>query len=206
MAASASRVAVECLVNGFGAVVTTDLTITAILQDVELQAHLREAWHAHGGLLVLRGLTLTAAQLAELSSVFGTLQTELDDSKKQYQVDGVPSVMRLGNVCDESGKLIAIKTMDPMLPPSGSAQYRPADRLPVWHTDSTYRKQPPVGSLLHCVRAPAEGAATCFADAVAAFAALSEEQQRRLEELEAICSLAHHDAKVRVNEDAHVHI
>ena len=197
--AASPRVAVQSLVNGFGCVITTELTITAILEDPKLQAALREAWIAHGGLLVLRNLTLTATQLAELSSVFGTLQTELDDSKKQYQVDGVPSVMRLGNVCDEMGNLVAIKTMDPMLPPSGSAQYRPAERLPVWHTDSTYREHPPVGSLLHCVTAPAEGAATCFADAGAAFAELSEEQQRRLEELEAVCSLAHHDAKVRTH-------
>ncbi|CAJ1332244.1 unnamed protein product [Effrenium voratum] len=53
------------------------------------------------------------------------------------------------------------------------------------------------GTALYCVQAPPTGGATCFADAAAAWDALPELQKQRLRNLECICSLAHHDAKIR---------
>jgi len=161
-------------------------------------AAIRQAWVEHGGLVVVRGLTeLTPHQLHAVSELFGETERDLDESKRAYQVGGLSSVMRIGNVRDAAGALVAMCTISAPLPPSGSPQYRPAENQPVWHTDSTYRRRPPIGSVLYCKTAPPEGAATCFCDAAAAFAALDEERKARLRTLECVCSLAHHDAKVQ---------
>ncbi|CAE7213356.1 tauD [Symbiodinium sp. KB8] len=52
-------------------------------------------------------------------------------------------------------------------------------------------------------QAPPSGGATCFADAVAAWKELSLEKQERLQKLICICSLAHHDAKIRLRNPAY---
>merc|ERR1712194_120419 len=81
---------------------------------------------------------------------------------------------------------------------SESCQYRPEDRLPVWHTDGTFLPTPPAGSAFFCRQAPPEGGATCFADMAGAWESLTPEEQATLEELECVCSLAHHDYKLRL--------
>lgn len=189
--------------NGsFGALVepldaTADTLAARILDSPAVAKALVQAWQDYGGLLVVRGLVaLTPEQLVAVSKIFGQLELELDQSKQKYKVEGLDSVMRIGNTRDSSGNLTALLAKDPPLPSNGSPQYREADRKPVWHTDSTYRKHPPVGSLLFCKQAPPEGAATCFADTRASFEALDAATQERLEGLECVCSLAHHDAKV----------
>ena len=159
---------------------------------------LRRAWLDHGGLLVVRDLSgLTAREMHAISALFGEVEAELDDSKQAYRVGGLSSVMRIGNLRDSAGELVSMHTISAPLPPDGCAQYRRDQRTPVWHTDSVYRQRPPVGSALYCKIAPPSGAATCFADAAAAFAALEPEVQTRLHGLEVLCSLAHHDAKVK---------
>ena len=158
-------------------------------------ALLRRLWRQNGGLLVLRGLSLTPRGMLELSALFGEVEQELDDSKIDFRVGGLSSVMRIGNVRDETGRLISMHTISAPLPPE--RQYRAAERQPAWHTDSLYRRRPPVGSALYCVTAPPSGGATCFADATTAFASLDEVTKERLRGLTCVCSMAHHDAKVK---------
>lgn len=182
----------------FGAVVETPLSAQSILEDRALATSLLQAWREFGGLLVLRGLkTLTALEFEAISRIFGILEHELDDTKKKYSVDGVASVMRLGNTRDVSGNLTAVFMRDVPLPENGSCQYRSEVRKPVWHTDQTYRRTPPIGSLLYCKQAPPKGGATCFADMRSAYAQLDAATKERLAGLECICSLTHHDNKVR---------
>ena len=52
------------------------------------------------------------------------------------------------------------------------------------------------GSVFYCKQAPPVGAATAFADMRAAYDSLSPSKQEELEQLEAICSLHHHDTKI----------
>ena len=52
------------------------------------------------------------------------------------------------------------------------------------------------GSVFYCKQAPPVGAATAFADMRAAYDSLSTAQQTELEQLEAVCSLHHHDTKI----------
>jgi alpha-ketoglutarate-dependent taurine dioxygenase len=189
----------------FGAVVAYTGADIEGLFEPSVARRLRALWREHGGLLVIERLRdLTAEQFAALSGIFGEVETELDVSKKAFAVAGIgvsdgvgPAVMRLGNLRDDAGRSRALWSIDKKLPPDGSPTYRPQDRSPVWHTDSTYRSDPPIGSLLHCRLAPAcGGGATCFADTAAAYAALPPAEQRRAEGLECVCSLAHHDSKV----------
>ncbi|CAJ1396832.1 unnamed protein product [Effrenium voratum] len=194
---SRGKLRISPLKGRFGALVESDLSVERIL-DGELGPELVKAWQDFGGLLVMRGLTtMTAAKLAEISALFGEVENEIDDSKKSFAVDGDLRVMRIGNTRDPVTKeATALNAIDPMLPPGGSPQYRPADRKPAWHTDSVYRKDAPIGSLLYCKQTPPAGGATCFADAVAAFEALSPEKQKHVAGLECLCSQAHHDAKI----------
>lgn len=179
----------------FGAIVE-GVSVPALLRS---GAALRQLWRDHGGLLVIRGLSLAPSELLSLSELFGDVESELDDSKQAYRVGGHNSVMRIGNIRDESsGALISMHTISAALPADGSAQYRPAERLPVWHTDSVYRAKPPIGSVLYCHIAPPSGAATCFASTAAAFDALDDATKARLRTLEVVCSLTHHDAKVQM--------
>jgi len=181
----------------FGALVTSKISARRILTSAADQKFLYRTWQEHGGLLVLRGLEeLTAGEMVSISALFGEVEDELDESKQKFAVEGERRVMRIGNTTDPVTKEItALNASDPPLPPGGSSQYRPADRKPAWHTDSVYRKDAPIGSLLYCRQTPPEGGATCFADTVSALSALPPEQQAKLNSLECLCSQAHHDAK-----------
>lgn len=165
---------------------------------------LRRLWLEHG-LLVIRGLgDMTAQELATISGHFGPLEQELATGRQHARVDGLP-VMRLGNVTAPDGSAICTASGDVFdsLPADGNPQYRRETRRPLWHTDATFREFPPAGSALFCRRAPQEGGATCFADMQAAFASLPLDEQQWLEGKECICSLSHHDFKVRARQPNH---
>ena len=54
-----------------------------------------------------------------------------------------------------------------------------------WHTDNTFMKTPPMGSILRAVQLPSSGGDTLFASMYAAYEALSEPMKRFLEGLRA---------------------
>ncbi|KAJ8602961.1 hypothetical protein CTAYLR_001562 [Chrysophaeum taylorii] len=179
--------------HGFGVLVV--VALQDLVEDAALRAELRHAWHAFGGLLAIRGLEgITARQLVDVcASLGGPVETDLDASKSRFQVE--PGVMRIGNLRDAEGNLISMCVDSMSL--DGSPRWQPERRAPAWHTDSVYRQNPPVGSALFCRQAPPEGAETCFCDTAAGYAALRADARRRLDGLECLASLAHHDAKVR---------
>lgn len=186
-----------------------------LLEGVELSAlldspsQLRRAWFQARGLLLLRlrGEALTPAQMVALTSLFGSVEQEMDSSKRDREVapddPKARGIMRIGNTRGADGKPNALLAVTPMLDTTREdpLQYDKERRVPVWHTDQTYRKNPPVGSILYCVQAPEDGrGATIFTDATAAFAALPENEKDSLRSLECVCSLTHHDAKVRLRD------
>jgi alpha-ketoglutarate-dependent taurine dioxygenase len=56
----------------------------------------------------------------------------------------------------------------------------------VWHTDVTFVKRPPLGSILRAVTLPPHGGDTNWADLELAYASLSEPVQRLAEQLDAV--------------------
>jgi alpha-ketoglutarate-dependent taurine dioxygenase len=178
------------------------LMITAVsrqdLSDPEFQAKARDLWVQHGGLLAVRGADLASllpSELLDWSKVFGVVEQEGMAAREEKSVDGFP-ILRIGNVRDEKGNLRASLARVPELQSDADIRYNPEIRRPVWHTDSTFRKRPPIGSVFHCRCAPDHGGETLFADMRAGYASLSSETRAGLKELEAVCSLAHHDKKI----------
>lgn len=66
--------------------------------------------------------------------------------------------------------------------------YTKSERYPtdVWHSDETFRFEPPMGCMLRCVRAPAMGGDTIWADMYAAYEGLSDKMQQFVSSLEAV--------------------
>jgi alpha-ketoglutarate-dependent taurine dioxygenase len=168
------------------------------LEDSGFQREAYDLWTLHGGLIAVRGPNLAETspeQLMTWSGVFGEVEEEMHTAREDMMLPGFP-ILRIGNTKDEAGKPKASFAKVPQLMSDADIQYNPESRRPVWHTDSTFRKQPPIGSVFHCRQAPPEGAETLFADTRAAFAGLDEVTKTKLKPLEAVCSLAHHDKKI----------
>ena len=168
------------------------------LADADFQREAYDLWSRHGGLLAVRGadlMELSPAELMAWSQVFGAVETEGMTAREDKMVEGFP-ILRIGNIRDESGKLRASLARVPQLRSDEDVRYNPETRRPVWHTDSTFRAHPPIGSVFHCKIAPDSGGETLFADMRRAYADLDADTQKRLASLEAVCSLAHHDKKI----------
>lgn len=113
--------------------------------------------------LFFRDQVMTPRQQAALGARFGKLQ-----SHPAYPLaDGIAGVSVLEHTAEK-----------PSL-------------IEEWHTDMTFRPDPPLGSILHARVVPAVGGDTLFASMTAAYDALSDGMKRYLDPLEAIHSFAH---------------
>ena len=187
---------VAVLNNGFGACLNG--VTKADLSDPEFQRSALSLWTERGGLLAVRGEDLSdlaPAQMCEWASVFGRIDEARVPVREHVMVDDT-AILRIGNIRDESGNLKASFARVPQLTSDADVQYNPQTRRPVWHTDSTFKPHPPIGSVFHCKIAPPSGGDTLFANTSAAFDALDEGARASLLGYEAICSLAHHDKKI----------
>jgi len=183
--------------NGRFGVMIEDVRRTDLL-DPAFQREAYELWTRHGGLLALRGADLADTAPEELitwSEVFGRVEYEGMVAREDKMVPGFP-ILRIGNIRDQSGNLKASLARVPQLRSDDDIRYNPQTRRPVWHTDSTFRQHPPIGSVFHCKIAPDEGGETLFADMRAAYTDLDAATRAKLDGLEAVCSLAHHDKKI----------
>ncbi|MFT5392702.1 MAG: alpha-ketoglutarate-dependent taurine dioxygenase [Gammaproteobacteria bacterium] len=181
---------------GFGALING--AEPSDLDDPQFRADARALWRASGGLLAVRGVNLASIGpelLMGWSENFGAVERASQAGRERSMVEGFP-ILRIGNIRDEHGKLKASLARVPQLASDDDIRYNPATRRPVWHTDSTFREHPPIGSVFHCKQAPGAGGETLFADTRRAFAALPASTQSSLRSLEAVCSLAHHDKKI----------
>ncbi len=170
------------------------------LADAAFQRDAFDLWTRHGGLLAVRGEDLTNTAPDELvawSAVFGAVENQSLSAREDKMVTGYP-ILRIGNLKDDSGKRTAQFAKVPALTSDDDIRYNPETRRPVWHTDSTFRENPPIGSVFHCRQAPPQGGETLFADTRGAYARLGESKKRELAGMEAICSLAHHDKKINL--------
>jgi len=114
--------------------------------------------------LVFRDQPLTGAQLMAFGEKFGPL-----------------SVHPFSPNDAENPALIQFRN-DAKTPPWGTD---------TWHSDETFRKVPPIGTMLHALDVPAFGGDTMFVSMTAAFDGLSDRMQNFLSGLE-----AYHDFKI----------
>lgn len=127
------------------------------------------AFHRHGA-IVVRDQRLTPEQLIAFGSAFGPLEGH---AVSDYVLPGHPEIYVLSNRLD-NGK------------PVGAHN----DGIG-WHTDSAFLAEPVMSTMLYAIEVPPEGSDTLLADQVAAFAALSPEQQAMLAPLRLQHSYAH---------------
>lgn len=168
------------------------------LEDPAFQREACDLWTRHGGLLGVRGgdlADLAPEELVAWSNVFGDVERASMVAREDKMVKGFP-ILKIGNIRDSAGRPAAQLATVPQLRSDADIRYNPETRRPVWHTDSTFRDNPPIGSVFHCRQAPPAGGETLFADTRAAFARLDDAARATLERLEAVCSVAHHDKKI----------
>ena len=128
------------------------------LDDATVQA-LHDAWMQHL-VLFFRDQVLEIGQLQALGRRFGELHVH-----PQGDLEGYPGILELHT--DASSKVYA-----------GRA----------WHSDVSCDEEPPAGSILHLHEVPESGGDTLFANAHAAYEALSEPMQALLASLRALHS------------------
>lgn len=188
--------------SDFGRVVDGPALLS--LPHAERRAVLREALERGSGLVLVPNLAgISPRTLVELSYAVGDVVEKNPGVAPEYLIPNVPEVQVIGNVRDERGALRAMFSRAPPLPTdritgAPTLRYDPELRSPVWHTDQAFRDPPPFASLLYCVKSPPAGAGgdTAFADMTAACNALDTNRREELRKLRAVCSYAHHNAKV----------
>jgi taurine dioxygenase len=123
----------------------------------------------HHSVLVFRGQKLTPEQQVAFSRLFGELEVS---PRTQFALPGHAEILVLSNIVVD-GK------------PIGNA-----DAGRTWHTDMSYTKTPPRGSLLYAREIPLENGRalgdTVFSSAAAAYDTLAPEMKRKLTGLRAI--------------------
>jgi alpha-ketoglutarate-dependent taurine dioxygenase len=131
---------------------------------------IREAWNQHT-VLVLRDQRIDDEQQVEFASRFGTLE----ETTFTVAADN-PYIYKLSNVDDE-GRVL----------PVGSKKRLFLDVNARWHTDSSFRPVPAMGSILSGRRVPEkEHGDTAFASMRVGWEALPEQRKRALEGLVAV--------------------
>lgn len=121
-------------------------------------AELRTALNEHS-VLVFRGQEITPQQHVAASRAFGDLELHV---MSQYTLPEAPEVFVVSNVV-ENRRAIGMH-----------------DAAWHWHSDSSFHREPSLGSLFYCLECPPEGGATEFASMFAAYEALDEATRRWL--------------------------
>ena len=142
----------------------------------EVKAALRKAWADHMVLLI-RGQSLDDEQLLATSAIFGpphdaaSRKYHLDAGQavdNAYMVSKHPSITIISNL-GPGGK--------PVMDNGGLGSYEV-----VWHTDNSYVKVPPAGSMLYSLEVPEDGGGdTSFNNQYLAYEELPEELKRAIE-------------------------
>src|SRR5438477_975681 len=153
-------------------VVSTKAALGAEVRGLDLRAlngsqfaALERAWHDHQVILV-RGQTLSDADLIAFSRRFGDLDWAPVQETGRRFVEGLPEIYIVSNVT-VNGQ------------PIGSLGAGEA----VWHTDMSYLEVPPMASMLYALEVPPAGGNTSFSSMYAVYEALPDRLKRRIADL-----------------------
>jgi taurine dioxygenase len=122
--------------------------------DAATRAEILAAWRRHL-VLVFRGQALSPDDLLDLARGFGTLDLAPPFDNQQSSLPGYPEIAVVSNV-EEKG-----------VPIGGLG----AGEL-AWHSDMTYRAEPPVGCALFAKEIPSQGGNTHFLNMAACLDAI----------------------------------
>ncbi|MBG03913.1 MAG: taurine dioxygenase [Rhodospirillaceae bacterium] len=126
---------------------------------------IHDAWMEYL-VLVFPDQPVTDEQHITFARMFGDLETHHQDIIKSSHK---PEIFRVSNV-DDDGNLM--RPDDPVI-----AQISLAQR---WHTDSSYRPTPSMGSILHGIEITKNGGKTCFTNMYKVYEALPTQLAERL--------------------------
>ena len=132
----------------------------------DIISSIKDAWSTHL-VLVFPDQPLSDEQHVEMTRYFGDPEIFHQDIIKSARVR---EIFRVANT-DENGNL--------MQPEHPTMQQLASARR--WHTDSSYRPKPAIGSLLHGIQITATGGVTCFANMYAVFDALPARLKQKVE-------------------------
>jgi taurine dioxygenase len=129
--------------------------------------------------VVFRGQALTPVQQIAFTRRFGELEQHV---RKEHRLAGYPEILIVSNVLDERGAAIGVQ-----------------DAGRFWHSDLSYKQVPSLLSALYALEVPARDGvvlgATSFASTTAAYEALPQSEQRRLQGLRNVHSYRYYRAK-----------
>ena len=134
--------------------------------DAETSAELRAAW-MDNLVLVFPGQPLTDAEHVAFTRHFG--EPEIFH-QKIIKSERVPEIFRVANVGED----------DRLLPPTDLV-VRQLSSAQMWHTDSSYRPVPSMGSLLRGLEVVREGGETLFTNMYLVWERLPERLKRQVE-------------------------
>jgi taurine dioxygenase len=158
--------AIRPLGRAFGAeIVGLDLTLP--LTD-ETTQRIHQAFLSRH-LVVVRNQNLTRAQMGEFAELFGEIEGNIVRNADGSTLEAIHEISNL----DAHG-----------LPAANSyikSNYH-------WHTDKAYLPVPALLTMLHAIELPQSGGDTEFADMTSAYAALSDEDKRRVADLRVVHS------------------
>src|SRR5438874_3186705 len=154
------------LAGHFGARVDYDLANSA---DPQLGNALTAALHCHR-LLIFPGQHLNHADLLTATSLFGTVDTDID---RRYAVGGFPGITVVSNIAENRSH---IGIYD-------------GDNEEEWHADNSFKDELTRATLLYSVITPDRGGETRFADATQAYADLPPDLKARINSLKAVHSI-----------------
>ncbi|MGY9057862.1 MAG: TauD/TfdA dioxygenase family protein [Alphaproteobacteria bacterium] len=127
---------------------------------------LRKAW-VHYKVLVVHNQPISDAQHVAFSQNFGDLEVH---HQSIIRDGALPEIFKVSNV-DENDKIRS---------PSDSTMAQLLTTK-IWHTDSSFRVNPALGSILHGVEVVDEGGETCFTNMEAVLEAMPADLLSRIE-------------------------
>ena len=163
-ASEATRVSVRALHPALGAEVR-GIDLGRPLDAAAFRA-VHDAWMAHL-VLVFPAQAISDSQHVAATRQFGEPEIFHQTILKSTRM---PEIFRVANV-GEDGTLL----------PAGDVTVNQLSLTRLWHTDSSYRPVPAMGSLLHGIEVSRSGGATCFTNMYAVYDALPDRLKRQVE-------------------------
>jgi taurine dioxygenase len=144
-----------------------------------------DAWLEHL-LLIFPEQDVTDEEQIAFARRFGELEIH---PSREHRSSRHPEIYRVSNV-DEHGNIM----------PQESTGWRYMNLTWLWHTDSSFREVPSMGSILHGIEVPPDGGDTLFANMYAVYEALADDVKERIRGLRVLHShdqVLSHDQKLK---------